>query len=137
MVHLPFAAMRSGHRGFTLLELLVAMSIMAMSLALLYRSTGESARNAHDVMLHQQAIWLADSVLASRNSVPPQGWQEFAQLGAVTWVVQSQVFQQALSGDKVVPLQLVDLTLRWESSRGPTELHVSTLLPQHAPSTAP
>lgn len=129
--------MKSSHLGFTLLELLVAMSIMAMSLALIYRSTGESARNAHDLMLHQQAIWLAESVLASRSSLPSQGWQESAQLGPVTWVVQSQPLQQALSGDKVVPLHQVELTMRWENSRGPTELHVSTLLPQHSPQATP
>ena len=46
-------------RGFSLLELLVAFSIMALSLGLLYRVAGGSARNVSDVVQIQQAGWLA------------------------------------------------------------------------------
>ncbi|MDP3520554.1 MAG: type II secretion system protein [Hydrogenophaga sp.] len=129
--HRPKPAVSLRQAGFTLLELLVALSIMGMALALIYRSVGDSARNAHDLVLQQRAMWLAESVLASRNSVPPQGWQESGESDGMGWEVQSSPQATPLSGDKVIPLLRIDLAVHWEASRGPAALRVSTLLPQH------
>lgn len=133
----PVSARPLDQAGFTLLELLVALSIMGMALALIYRSVGDSARNAHDLVLQQRAMWLAESVLASRNSLPPQGWQEKGESGGMGWEVQSTPQTTPLNGDKVIPLLRVDLAVHWEASRGPVALRLSTLLPQHEPPLPP
>lgn len=136
--HLPSAMGRTLREGgFTLLELLVAISIMGTSLAVIYRSVGDSARNAHDLILQQRALWLAESVLASRSSVSPQGWQEQGGSDGMVWSVQSALQPTGMSGANVVPLVKIDLLVQWEASRGDTELRLSTLLPQREPASAP
>ena len=58
-------AVRSTH-GLTLLELLVALTIMALSLGVLYRASGSGARNAGELYEHQRALLL----LVGRYQLP-------------------------------------------------------------------
>lgn len=60
-------------RGLTLLELLVAFAIMALSLGMLYRAMGSSARSVADVDRYQRAVVLAESLLSLRDAIPEQG----------------------------------------------------------------
>ena len=59
-------------RGFTILELLVAFAIMAISLGMLYRASGGSARSVGDMERYQRATVLAESIMAMRDAVPEE-----------------------------------------------------------------
>lgn len=123
-------------QGFSLLELLVAFAIMALSLALLYRTAGGSARHTSDAAQYQQAAWLAESLLASHPSVSAQGWNEDGQSSGVTWQARSTPFTNTtgtaagLSNPQAVPLHRITLGLTWASSARPAQLELVTLRPE-------
>ncbi|GAB4396992.1 MAG: hypothetical protein OHK0048_03720 [Rhodoferax sp.] len=120
--------MRLG-RGFSLLEMLVALAIMGLSLGVLYRMAGGSARTAADIDVQQQALWLAQSVLASRSSVPPEGWNEDGRSGVFAWQVRSSPFAAA-TGANAVPLHQIALHITWGGSARDGALDLSTVLPE-------
>ena len=115
-------------QGLTLLELLVAFSIMAMSLGILYKSMGGSARQAGDLSRRQEAALIAQAVLAMRDSVTAQGWQERGASGLYTWTVTSQPYQE--SGDSVPALHQITVQVQWAEGTNGRQLTSYTLLPQ-------
>lgn len=116
--------------GFSLLELLVAFAIMAMSLGLLYRIAGGSARNVADVFQQQQAVWLAESVLAGRSSVLAEGWNESGESAGFKWQVRSQPYESGINTEQAVPLHEIKLTVSWTAGSRPGQLDLITLLPE-------
>ena len=131
---LPSAAHchRSGQRGFSLLELLVAFTIMAMSLGLIYKAMGGSARNAGDLVTRQQAIMLADSLLQSRESVNSQGWQESGTHGRFEWQASTEPWGQTAPG--ALALHQLNIVVRWADGTATRQVLAQTLLPQRKPS---
>jgi len=82
-------------RGFTLLEVLIALAVVALVLVALVRTAGTAARaleRERDVTL---ATWVAANVLAEQRvagGVPPMGRREGSQqLGGREWRWQSVV----------------------------------------------
>ena len=120
-------------RGFSLLELLVAFSIMALSLGLLYRVAGGSARNVSDVVQIQQAGWLAESILASRSSVLEGGWNEDGESAGLIWQVRSTPFDSGINILQAIPLHSVRIAVSWTGGSRPGQLEFVTLLPQRKP----
>lgn len=59
--------------GFSLIEVLVAFSIMALSLGVLYQSLGGSVRGVSEADHYTRAVLLAESVLSKYDYVPPEG----------------------------------------------------------------
>jgi len=129
-----FDASRGNHqRGFSLLELLVAFAIMALSLGLIYRLTGGSARNVTDATQNQQAVWLAESLLASTSSVRADGWNEDGESAGYRWQVRSSRYGSAASGPQMVTLHKIELSVFWTGGTRPGQLNLVTLLPERKP----
>lgn len=120
-------------RGFSLLELLVAFSIMAMSLSLLYRVAGGGLRSVSDVSQHQQATWLAESLLASRQVVRADGWNETGESGGYNWQVRSSPYPTGLNGPKAIPLHEIQIEISWPMGARTGRLQAVTLLPEQKP----
>jgi len=130
-------------RGLSLLELLVAFSILALSLGLLYRSMGSSARNVADMGYQQQAAMLVESLLASRESVTSEGWNETGEINGYSFAVRSAPYQtgflqiaaaQEPSAIDRLPLHQIDIVVSWVDGTRIQALEVQTLLPQRKPS---
>ena len=119
--------------GFSLLEVLVAFAIMAMSLGLIYRVAGGSARNVSDVAQSQQAAWLAESLLSSRNSLLVDGWNEDGATAGFKWQVRSIPYNGGVYTVQAVPLHQVRITIFWVGGTRPGQLEILTLLPQRKP----
>jgi len=63
-------------RGFTLLEVLVALAILALSAAAVLRQTQLGVRQQQQLELKSYALWMADDVLATmlaQTQWPPVG----------------------------------------------------------------
>lgn len=121
--------------GFTLLELLVAFSIMALALGMFYRALGGSVKSIDQVQRYQGAVVLAQSLLALRDSVPAGGWNEEGNSAGYHWVIQSQPYGTDVQGPKIPPLYQISIAIHWgdERGQGARTLALSTLRPERNP----
>ncbi len=117
--------------GFTLLELLVALAIMGMSLALLYRASGSGARNVADIEAYQRAVMVGQSVLDLRSTVPASGWSAAGTDGAYAWRVTSAPYPTGVAAPNVPPLHALEIRIEWGQPR--RELLLRTLKPERKP----
>lgn len=83
----PWVAVRGPRRnlGFSLLEALVAMAIASMALGTLYRTVGQSSRNAVTVQERVEAAMVARSVLAGALYAEELASQSEGKAGAWRW----------------------------------------------------
>jgi len=118
--------------GVTLLELLVAVAIMAMALGMLYRAVGGSARAVATVLQQEQALSIAQSLLWANSDVPEAGWQEDGQSGSYQWSVRSAPYVTAVqrSVAAAIPLQELRVTVAWKEEEQTRSLQLTTLVAQ-------
>ncbi|WP_312564021.1 MULTISPECIES: type II secretion system protein [Diaphorobacter] len=120
-------------RGLTLLELLVAFAIMALSLGMLYRAMGGSMRSVGDVDRYQRAVVLAESLLAMRDAVPERGWNQTGESAGYQWRVVSAPFLTGVEGPTVPPLHEIGIVVTWSDGGRARSFELSTLRPQRKP----
>lgn len=120
-------------RGFSLLELLVAFTIMAIALGMLYQATGTDARNIDRVQQFQRATLLAESLLAWRDVVPETGWNESGSSAGFDWRISSTPYSTAVQALNVPVLHEVTLTIAWTEGGRVQRMDLVTLRPQRRP----
>ena len=133
------SSLRSRMRGMSLLELLVAFSILSLSLGVLYKAIGGSARNVADAERYQRAVLLGESLLSVRDAVAADGWAEEGQSAGYAWSVRSAPLEtEAGRRNPGAPvLHQVDIRIDWIGERDAIRsLHLSTLRPQRKPLVA-
>lgn len=130
-------AMPAAQRGFSLIELLVAFVIMAFSLGMLYQATGGSVRNVGDIEMHQRAVILAESLLQSRDAVPPAGVNESGSSAGFTWQIRSEPYPTSISSPPAIALHQLFIEITWADRNAARRLALSTLLPQQPPPRVP
>lgn len=121
---------RRGQQGLTLLELLVAFAIMALAMGMLYRAMGGSARSVADVDRYQRAVVLAQSLLALRDAVPEQGWNQSGESAGYQWRIASAPYPTDVKGPNIPPLHEVNIVISWSDGTRTRTFELSTLRPQ-------
>jgi general secretion pathway protein I len=131
--------MRMRQRGFSLLEILVAFSILALSLGVLMQIFSGSLRNADITHDQAQAVVLAQSLLTAAGAEAPlaPGESSGVHTGKFRWLLRVSPFlDQARTGDtpslrQQLPLDLWEVTARvaWGGISGSPEraITLSTL----------
>lgn len=120
--------------GFSLLELMVALAVMALSLAMIYQVDVGVLRGVGDQTAHQRATVLAQSLLDARDAVPAAGWHEEGQDAGYTWTVNSVPLPLPAGLEAKTPLlHEVAIAIRWQGRQGLRVLELTTLLPQASP----
>ena len=120
-------------QGFTLLELLVAFAIMALSLGMLYRASGSGARSVVDIERYQRAVILGESLLALRDAVPEQGWNQTGESAGYNWRISSAPYATAITGPNVPPLHEISIVITWADADRQRQFTLNTLRPQRKP----
>ena len=125
-------AARRASCGFSLLELLVALSIMSMALGLLYQASTGALRGVADLDMEQRAGVLAQSILEARDAVPAAGWNETGRAADMDWRISSAPYETAIARDMAAMPRLheVRVVVEWDNRRGQRRLELHTLLPQ-------
>lgn len=123
---------RSRARGMSLLELLVAFSILAISLGVLYKAIGAGARSVNLAERYQRAALLGESLLAMRDAVPEGGWSENGQSAGYEWSVRSVPFAtEASQRNPAVPvLHELEIEVGWRDQGALRTIRLHTLRPQ-------
>lgn len=124
---------RPAQRGFSLLEVLVAFSIMGLSLGILYRAAGGSARSVGDAQQYQAAVVLAESLMAARDSVPASGWNESGRSGPFNWSVRSVPYPTPTdtANPFAAKLHEIAFSITWQDAERARQMEFVTLLPQN------
>lgn len=120
-------------RGFSLLEVLVAFAIMALSLAVLYRTSGGSVRAVADAERYERAVRTARSVLALQDGVPESGLFIDGVDGGMRWHLRSAVYPLPAVAGPVAPLHRVEVEVDFGDPERPRSVILSSLLPQLRP----
>lgn len=104
--------------------------IMALALGMLYRASGSSARAAGDAERYQRAVILAESLLALRDAVPPQGWREAGDSAGYSWHIASAPYATGITGPNVPQLHEIEIVVSWRDGERQRSLALATLLPE-------
>jgi general secretion pathway protein I len=115
------AARRKGcDGGFSLLEVVVALAILALALGALYPAFSSAARRAHLVAERDRAVMLADSKLAEIDAaVLRPGIEAGTVDGRYRW--RRRVEPYALPGAGADPTPLIPYQVTMEVRWGPEE----------------
>ena len=123
-------------RGFSLLEVLVALSIMAFSLAALYHAAGGGARGVGESEARTRALALASSLLDAHATVPPGGTEESGEDAGLRWRLSTRPHPTGREAAPGWPLYRVEAVVSWGEGAAAREVRLASLLPERRTAVA-
>lgn len=105
---------RCKYKGFSLLEMLVAMVILGVSLGVLYQAVGGSTRSIAMDEKYSYGVELASSLLADNAVVSVSGLSVQGQTeGGFSWIVEASPLSLAGSSLSTGALQNIEVLVTW------------------------
>lgn len=78
-----------GAAGFSLVEVLVSLAVIAVMTGLLFDTLGRNLRLGQEMVKRREAVLLAQSLLAEANVPPPgTGLQDSGRQGSLAWRIE-------------------------------------------------
>ena len=100
-------------RGFSLLEMVVAIAILGLALGTLYQAVSGASRNVRTDEKYAYGVELARSLLASYSVVPSGGLSQSGETsGEFSWEVNAQPADTP-SGMAEGALQMIEVSVAW------------------------
>lgn len=117
--------------GFTLLEVLVALSILAMSFGVLMRGFGDVSRTARMTEDYRRALMVAESQLAFTQHDPGIGTVSYGGIvdDRYRWTLTSSQFEEAMlrGWPSVNSPNLVTVDVSWGDGERSRSISLSTI----------
>jgi general secretion pathway protein I len=108
-------ANRRRHSGFSLLEMVVAIAILALSLGALYQAISGATRNVRTGEKYAYGVELARSLLADNNLIAVSGVNKKGETeGGFNWAVQSLPVELPSSTLPRDALHKLEVTVSWQ-----------------------
>ena len=117
-----------GERGFTLLEVLVALTILSLSVTVLFGIFSAGLDRTRQDSRATQARVLAESLLAKAESEPPHANANGIDGSGLSWNLQVTPFGQRGAIGSGVSAETVSATVRWRLGNHDRALTLTTLV---------
>ena len=109
------AAGRTRAQGFSLLEMVVAIAILALALGALYQAASGATRNVRADEKYAYGVELARSLLAANARVPADGVSDSGETeGGFSWRVSTRPVDFQRTSMAAVSLQEIEVGVSWE-----------------------
>ncbi len=106
---------RRGMRGFSLLEMMVAIAILGLSLGALYQSVSGATRNIRTDEKYAYGVELARSLLAANSRLPAAGASSRGETeGGFAWTVAASPVDVGNTQLARGALQHIEVAVSWQ-----------------------
>ena len=121
-------------RGFSLLEMLVALVILSLALGALYQGATRAIQNVSVAEQYTRAVMLAESMIASSNYVTTERASISGEFDIYTWEARSWPAEISDNSNadaplKGQPLQYLSVTVTWPGNKSDRQLELLTVVP--------
>jgi general secretion pathway protein I len=115
--------------GFTLIEVLVALTILSLSLGVLFGIFSQDLSRTRDTERATEARMLAQSLLAETATTAPQSYGETdgASGTGLSWQLKVSPYPQHDDQNAQLHAAVVSATITWQGSGAPRSLTLMTL----------
>ena len=116
-------------RGFSLLEMVVAMALLGVTLGAIYQAASGATRNVRADERYAYAVELGRSLLAEHSRVPIGGFEQSdVTAGGFSWQVRSLPLSLDRGGLAPGVLQQITVTVGWADGIRDREIQLDSVV---------